>query len=99
MKLFSACCLAAFTSAAFAAPISAAPVRKASLDAALCKAADSGTPAQIKALAKQGANLNAKCKSGSWPPLDAAAYADKVANIKALLDAGANVNVTSADFD
>src|SRR3954454_4478684 len=99
MKLFSACSFAAFSFASFAAPISATAVHKANLDSALCKAADSGTPAQIKALAKQGANLNAKCKSGSWPPLDAAAYTDKVANIKALLDAGANVNVTSADFD
>jgi ankyrin repeat protein len=76
-----------------------AAIRKPNLDAALCKAAEFGTPAQIKALAKQGANLNAKCKSGSWPPLDAAAYADKVANIKALLDAGADVNVIGADFD
>jgi ankyrin repeat protein len=99
MKLFSACSFAAFSFVSFAAPISATAVHKANLDSALCKAADSGTPAEIKALAKQGAHLNVKCKSGSWPPLDDAAYADKVANIKALLDAGADVNAMSADFD
>lgn len=80
-------------------PTVGAPVRKANLDAALCKAAGSGTPAEIKALAKQGANLNVKCQSWSATPLDNAAQADKVANIKALLDAGADVNATSTDFD
>ncbi len=78
---------------------SGAAVRQPNLDAALCKAAYSGTPVQIKALAKQGAHLNAKCESWSASPLDNAAQADKVVNIKALLTAGANVNVMSADFD
>lgn len=79
--------------------VSGATVHKANLDVALCKAASSGTPAQIKALAKQGAHLNAKCESWSASPLANAAQADKVANIKALLDAGADVNAMSADFN
>jgi ankyrin repeat protein len=99
MKLFSVCSFAAFSFAAFASPVSATAVHKANLDVALCKAAVSGTPAQIKALAKQGAHLNVKCESWSASPLDNAAQADKVANIKALLDAGADVNLMSADFD
>jgi uncharacterized protein len=98
LKLFSACSIAAFSFAAFAAPNSTA-VRKPNLDSALCKAASSGTPIQIKALAKQGAHLNAKCASWSASPLANAAQADKVANITALLDAGADVNAMSADFD
>lgn len=79
--------------------VSASVVHKPNLDLALCEAASSGTPAQIKALAKQGAHLNAKCKSWSASPLDNAAQADKVANIKALLDAGADVNAMTTDFD
>jgi ankyrin repeat protein len=79
--------------------VSGAAVRKANLDAALCKAAVSGSPVQIKALAKQGAHLNAKCESWQASPLANAVQADKVANIKALLDAGADVNAMSANFD
>ncbi|MFL6720612.1 MAG: ankyrin repeat domain-containing protein [Sphingomonas sp.] len=99
MKLFTACSFAALSFAAFAAPISATAVRKADLDVALCKAAVSGTPAQIKALSKHGAHLNTKCESWSASPLANAVQADKLANIKALLDAGADVNAMSADFD
>lgn len=76
-----------------------APVHKGNLDAALCKAAGSGTPAEIKALAKQGAHLNAKCQNWVESPLDSAVDNDKLANIKALLDAGADVNAMSAGFD
>ena len=78
---------------------SGAAVRSSNLDAALCKAAGSGTPAQIKALAKQGSHLNAKCQNWVESPLDSAVDDDKLANIKALLDAGADVNAMSAGFD
>jgi ankyrin repeat protein len=78
---------------------SGATARKVDLDAALCKAAVSGTPAEIKMLATRGARLNATCESWQAPPLANATQADKIANMKALLDAGADVNASSTDFD
>jgi hypothetical protein len=78
---------------------SGAAVRNSNLDVALCKAAGSGAPAEIKALVKQGAHVNVKCQNWVESPLDSAVDNDKLANIKALLDAGADVNLTSANFD
>ena len=69
------------------------------LNEALCHAASSGTPAEIRVLARKGASLNGKCKDWSASPLDNAVQANKLANMKALLDAGADVNAISADFN
>jgi len=63
-----------------------------SLDSALCDAAQHGTPAAIKALVKQGAQVDTICSSWQATPFENAVRDDNIANMTALLDAGADID-------
>ncbi len=66
----------------------------------LHKAAESGTPSDIRDLIEEGADVNLLTKSGGgFTPLVLAVLANREDNVKTLLDAGAKVDLTGAHVD
>ena len=67
------------------------------LESGLFNTRKTTTPAQIKDLVKEGADVNAK-NAGGWTPLSTAALKGHTNAVKGLIAAGADVNATSESY-